>query len=336
MANEKEGKNSFEKIGPTEQWEDGRKVSVATPLMRKKDNKKGISIKIGSKVNYMGSPRFGSTIWIDDELNFPLWLNWFIKTVKKSYLGVFGKKITSIDEEVEFFKNKKEELSKQLAEAQIKLEKAEKNEQELKKTIELAKETKGKYKRDFNKVYGEFVLLIEESIKNKIGKEEEIKEKIKKENWLLGLECFVGAKNEDVDKQAEIDLHIKTKYNKDFIFEIKSPNKKPFNRKDENNKRRYVISSELSEALSEVIVYLRKTDVYSDKASEGAYGVQKAEGIVLMGANLDEEEKRIVKEINFHLYPHIQIITYDDLKERIKREIELLDPILENDSPKKI
>jgi len=239
---------------------------------------------------------------------------------------------SNLDEEVEYYKTKKEDLIKQLTDLQIKLEGAERKEQEHKKILELAKKTKGKYKRDFNKIYRDFINLIEESISKDKGKEELIKSKIKEDPWLLGLECFVEAKNEDVDKQTEIDLHIKTRYNKDFIFEIKSPNKKLLIRKDKNKKRRFVISPELSEAISEIIVYLRKTDIYSDKASEGVYGVQKAEGIILAGVNLEDEEKRILKEMNFHFYPHIQIITYDDLKERIEREIKTLNYILESET----
>lgn len=322
----KKKKANIKKLGPAEKWEDGEKISSLTPL--EVEGNKGISVRIGKKQgNY---ENYTHKIWIDDKLNFSSWLRWLIKNMKKPYFILFGKSL-NLNEEIESYKTKKEELTKQLTDLQIKLELAEKKEQEYKKILELAQETKGKYKRDFNQIYKEFVSLIEESLRDNIGKEEDIKEKIKNESWLLGLECFVGAKNEDIDKQAEIDLHIKTKYNKDFIFEIKSPNKKPFNRKDENKKRRYVISSDLSEALSEIIVYLRKTDIYSDKASEGVYGVQKAEGIILMGASLDDEEKRILKEINFHFYPHIQIITYDDLNERIKREMDMLNSILEND-----
>jgi hypothetical protein len=323
-------KSSLKRLSPTEKWSDGEKVSSAA-LFETPKGKQGISVRLGKKTG--DYEQYGKSIWIDEDLNFSSWLKWFLKTVKKSYFKLFGKVLT-LDEEIESYKSKKEELTKQLVGLQIKLELAEKREQEYKKIVELAKETKGKFKRDFDKTHLEFIELIQESLNNETGKEEEIKRKIKNDPWLLGLECFVEAKNEDVDKQAEIDLHIKTRYNKDFIFEIKSPNKKPFVRKDKNKKRRYVISPELSEALSEIIVYLRKTDIYSDKASEGVYGIQKAEGIILMGASLEEEEMKILKEINFHFYPHVQIITYEDLNVRITREIEMLNSILKDERSK--
>jgi len=317
---------NFETIGPSEKWEKGEKVSEATPLLRKKDNKKGISIKVGKRVSWSKRPVYGKTIWIDDELDLPSWLNWFIKTIKKSYLSLFGKNIqTTIDEDVEYYKSKKEELSTRLANLQIKLEEAEKREKEYKETLELAKETKLKYKKDFKKIFEEFWKEIENSKNENKGKEEEIKKIINKEPWLLGLECLVEAKNQNIDIQTEIDLHIKTKFNQDLIFEIKSPNKNPFQRKGNKENTRLIFSQELSEALSEIIYYLRRTDIYSEKAGEGVYGIQKAEGFILIGLRLNEEEKRVLKELNFHLYPHITIITYDNLKEKIKRELSILE-----------
>jgi Skp family chaperone for outer membrane proteins len=325
----------FESIGSTEKWENGEKVSEATPLLRKKDNKKGISIKIGKKVNWRKRPVYGKTIWIDEDLDLPSWLNWFIKTIKKFYLSLFGRNVkTSIDEEVEYYKTKKEELSTKLADLQIKLEEAERKEKENKETLELAREAKLKHNKDFNNIYKEFWEEVKKSKTKNEGREESIKNILKKEPWLLGLECWVEAKNQKIDIQTQIDLHVKTKFNKDIIFEIKSPNKRPLQRKGDN-KTRYIFSPELSEALSEIIYYLRRTDIYSEKAGEGVYGIQRAEGFILIGLDLTEEEKRILKEINFHLSPHITIITYNELKDKIEREISLLNNLeLSNDIQK--
>jgi hypothetical protein len=319
---EEEDKQKFESLGPSEKWEQGDKISEATPLLRKKDKKKGISIKVGKKVDWRKRPVYGKTIWIDEDLDLPSWLNWFIRTVKKSYLSLFGKNVgTSIDEEVEYYKSKRDELSTKLANIQIKLEEAEKKEKEYKETLELAREIKLKYKKNFRKIFDDFWKDVEASKSENKGKEETIKSKIKEEPWLLGLECLVEAKNQNIDIQTEVDLHIKGKFNQDLIFEIKSPNKNPLQRKGEKNNTRFIFSPELSEALSEIIYYLRRTDIYSEKAGEGVYGIQKAEGFILIGLNLDEEEKRVLREINHHLYPHISIITYDDLKENIEREL---------------
>lgn len=326
--NDKKKEKSFETLGHSEKWESGEKVSEATPLLRKKDNKKGISIKVGKKVDWAKKPVYGKTIWIDEDLDLPSWLNWFIKTIKKSYLSLFGKNLqTSIDEEVEYYKSKKEELSTKLANLQIKLEEAEKREKEYKETLELAKQTKSKYKKDFREIFEIFWKDVELSKSQNKGKEELVKNKILKEHWLLGLECLVEAKNQDIDIQTEVDLHIKNKFNQDLIFEIKSPNIRPLQRKGDKKNTRLVFSPELSEALSEIIYYMRRTDIYSEKAGEGVYGIQKAEGFILIGLDLSDEEERVLKEINYHLYPHITIITYNDLKEKIERELSIVDSL---------
>jgi len=176
-------------------------------------------------------------------------------------------------------------------------------------------------------VFQEFQNLIKESHENKIGKEEEIKIKIKNNNWLLGLECQVEAKNKRVDTQTQIDLHIITRFGHHRIFEIKSPNLKPFVRKYKDPSKRLILSSELSDGLSELITYMRKTDVYSVMKEEGTYGIQKATGVILMGYNPEEAEKEMLNEINFHLRPHIQIITYNDLIKNINQELEVVGSI---------
>ncbi len=317
----KKKKPDIKILGPAEKWENGEKISSMAPL--EIEGRKGISVRVGKKQgNY---ENYTHKLWIDGKFNFSSWLRWLIKTIKKPYFILFGKTL-NLDEEIESYKTKKEELTKQLAELQIRLNLAEKKNQENKKLIELANKTKSRYKRDFRKLFNDFCKVIEESIQLGQGKEEQIKTKIKEQPWLLGLECFVEAKNQDVDIQTEIDLHIKTRYNKDVIVEVKSPHINPLKRKS-HEKSRLILSPELAEAISEIVYYLRRTDIYSEKAGEGVYGIQKAEGIILTGSNLSDEEKRVLKEINFHFCPYIKIITFDDLKENIEREINLLETI---------
>jgi len=317
----KKKKSNIKPLGPSEKWRDGEKISSITPL--EIEGRKGISVRIGKKQsNY---DNYTHKIWIDGKFNFSSWLKWLIETIKKPYFILFGKTL-NLNEEIESYKIKKEELTKQLAELQFRLNLAEKKNQEYNKLIELANKTKLKYKRSFKKIFNEFCKIIDESIQLKQGREEKIKAKIKEQPWLLGLECFVEAKNQDIDIQTEIDLHIKTRYNKDVIIEVKSPHLSPLKRKS-HEKSRIILSPELAEAISEMIYYLRRTDLYSEKAGEGVYGIQKAEGIILIGSNVSDEEKRVLKELNFHFCPYISIITFDDLKEKIKRELALLDQI---------
>jgi hypothetical protein len=319
----KKRKSNFDIIGEPEKWEDKDRFSEAAILNIKRYNKKGISIRSGKKSPYK---RYNLGVWIDEDLDLPSWLNWFIKTVKKLYFKLFSKKISTIDEEVEFYKTKAEKLSKELAETQRRLEESKKKEEERKEILELAQKSI-EHLEKYKIIFKNFKELIDNIYKNKLRNEEKIKETIFQNNWLLGLECHVEAKNKSIDTQTQIDLHIKTRFNQDRIFEIKSPNLKPFVRKQRDPKKRLVISSELADGLSELIVYMRKTDIYSSLRTEGVYGIQKASGYILIGYNLDKTELEILKELNFHLYPHIQILTYNDLIQNIDEELGIVDYI---------
>ncbi len=325
MAKAKE--SSFKRIGESETWEKGQKASVATVLERK-DGVKGISIKIGKKVPYQSRPRYGKTIWIDEELDLPSWLNWFIRTIKNMYLKVFGKRVTGIDEESEYYRTRTEQLTKELAETQRKLEESEQKQISNKHIVSLAQKSIENLD-NYQTVFNEFKSNINESLDKGVGFEEKIKTKIMDNRWLLGLECQVEAKNENVDKQTQIDLHVKTKYNQDRIFEVKSPNIKPVIRKDNKEKRRFIISPDLADGLSELILYMRRTDIYSQHKNEGLYGIQKASGCILIGYNLSDSELELLKELNFHLGPHIQIVTYNDLIKNIESEMTIIKTVKE-------
>jgi len=316
----------FEPLGPVEEWEKGRKISKATMLKRKKNGVKGISVQIGSKAPNTNYRRYGRTIWIDEDLDLPNWLGWFIKTVKKLYFKLFGKKVLEIDESIEYYQAKINKLTQELAEAQKRLEETEAKSEERKQLLELAKKSIDELEY-YKNTFQEFKNLIEESYNDNVGKEEEIKNKIKSNHWLLGLECHVEAKNKNIDIQTQIDLHIITRFGHHRIFEIKSPNIKPFLRKDNDKKRRLIISSELADGLSELIIYMRKTDVYSASKMEGTYGIQKASGVIIIGYKLEDAEKEMLTELNFHLRPHIQIVTFDELIENIKQELEVIGSI---------
>ena len=325
---EEKKKPTFKELYESDKWESGRKVSEASYLERK-DGTKGISVKIGTKPHYMTRPRWGKTIWIDEELDLPSWLNWFIKTIKKSYFKLFGKKVHGIDEEKEYYKAKVEELTKNLTDVQTKLEEVESKEQDIKEKIEFAKTVKDNL-ANYKEIYKDFKKVVESSKKENKGKEEEIKTKIKSNRWLLGLECFVEAKNKRVDNQTEIDLHIKTKYEQDRIFEVKSPNINLFTAKEGKKDRRRILSPHLADGLSELILYLKRTDFASNLNIKSNYGIQKASGYILAGFNLGADEIEMLNELNFHLAPHVQIMTYNDLFKSIERELEIIEGVSKN------
>ncbi|MEM5773177.1 MAG: hypothetical protein QXL86_03060, partial [Candidatus Aenigmatarchaeota archaeon] len=190
--------SAFEPIGESEKWEKGEKVSVASLLKRKKDGAIGISIKMGKKVHYLNHPWFGKTIWIDKDLDLPSWLDWFIKTVKRFYNKLFGKEV--VPSETAYLQKKVEELTEELLEAKRQLEEAKQRESQQKELLSLAEKSLA-YLEEFKKTFENFRCLIEESYNTGKGKEEEIKDMIKKHNWLLGLECYVEAKNKAIDTQ---------------------------------------------------------------------------------------------------------------------------------------
>lgn len=321
----KKATQHFEPISEPEKWEKEGKVSVAQILKRKRDGVTGISVRMGKKVPYLSYPRYGRTVWIDRDLDMPSWLDWFIKTIRKLYYRLVGKEI-SPSEEVAHYQRRVEELTLELAEMERRLGESKRSEAEQRELLALAKESV-KYLEEFKETFERFKNLVKESYEGRTGKEEEIKNTIKKYNWLLGLDCHVEAKNKPIDTQAQIDLHIQTRYGQDRIFEVKSPNLKPFVRKDGEKLRRYTVSPALADGLAELVTYMRKTDVYSSLRTEGTYGIQKASGVILIGYKPEDSEKQILREFNFHLAPHIQIVTYDELIQNIEREIGLMENI---------
>ena len=214
-----------------------------------------------------------------------------------------------------------DELQKQLFEEQKKGEEMEKNLKDYKIKKELAKEVKSK-KQDYQATLDKFAKEIENSVKEKSNIEEDIKNLIKSNRWLLGLDCEVRAKNKNIDNQAEIDLHIINSFGQNRIIELKSPNKNPFRRKRENG--RFEITPDLSEALSELLTYMNKTDFYSEIEIEGTYKINKPSGMIIIGYRLDKESKKFLNQLNYHLRPHICVVPYDEVIENAKKEISLI------------
>jgi hypothetical protein len=313
----------FEDLGISERWEDGERVTEAKILNRKTPETEeiGISIRMGKKAEYLGGrPRFGKGIWITEKIDISGWLRWLIDTIKKLYYKAFKKRVEI--EEISFWKTKVKELTEKLAEAQTRVKELEQKEEEKKKLYELAEKVIDQFQK-YKEIFNKFVDLIEKSCKENLRVEEQIKNFIKENRWLLGLECEIEAKNKRIDASFQIDLHVVTKYNQNRIFELKSPNLKPF--KIEG--KRILISKELAEGLSELIRYMKETDIYSRIKSSGTYGIHKPTGVIVIGFKLSEEEQHFLDTLNFFLYPHIQVITYQDLIENSKRELSLLEDI---------
>ncbi len=274
-------------------------------------------------------------LWIPKEVNIGKWFKWLTASILKLFKvewgldiensNALGEKLSTLSKEIEQL----EELKKQKSDE---LEKVEKRKEEYDFTLSLARETKETFDK-YKETYEQLKKLILDSVNNNKGKEEDIKTLIKEHSWLLGLDCEVKAKNKDVDTQTQIDLHIENDLGQNKIYELKSPNIKLFFQPKGKNKKRLIISDELADALSEIIIYMRRTDIYSDSKSQGTYGIQKAIGIILADYNLNADESEILNELNFHLAPYIQIVTYDTLMKSIEKELEIIKQT-KNDNPK--
>jgi len=207
-------------------------------------------------------------------------------------------------------------VAKTLKQEQLKLELAKKQEE-----LELAKQVSGKIER-FVKQLEELKSEIENSKNKDLRKEKEVKKKIRRNRWVLGLDCQVKAKEVPIDTQTALDLHIKTDLGEDRVFEFKSPNLNPFFKKE--NRKRLNIDKELSEGINQLIDYMKKADIYSNLEEEGTYKIKKPSGVIVMGYNLPKEQVTLLKNWNFYLRPHIRIVTYNDLLESAYQNLEYI------------
>jgi hypothetical protein len=67
---------------------------------------------------------------------------------------------------------------------------------------------------------------------------------------------------------------------------------------------------------------MKKTDIYSNIEEAGTYKISKPAGVVVTGFNLTKDEERLLSHWNFHLRPHIRIVTYNDLIQSAHRNLE--------------
>jgi len=260
-------------------------------------------------------------VWLPSDLDINTWLR-KLKIVLHKLFNKWYKKGIITEDEMITQENKIDELQKQLFEEQKKKEEMQENFIDYLAKRDLAKEIKTK-RQEYQKILNKFENDVKTSVSEKTNIEEKIKKDVKLNRWILGLDCEVRAKNKDIDNQTQIDLHIINSFGQNRIIEVKSPNKSLFKRKREEG--RFEITPELSEALSELLTYMNKTDFYSEIEIEGTYKISKPSGIILMGYDLDKESKKFLAQLNYHLKPHIQIVTYNELIENANKEISLIE-----------
>jgi hypothetical protein len=255
-------------------------------------------------------------LWMPKKL-FGKWVSWLNGAMAK-ITTLWGMQ-QEPQKEVEYYKNLATGYQQKYDEAREKLKIAEEKAAIKEEELKFARQVVDNLD-EYEKAYTE---LVDEVKKQKTeGKRAEkiIKDMLYKDRWMLGLDCVVKAKEKPIDTQASIDMHIQTELGQDKIYEFKSPALDLFKKKQKDS--RLEVDSEFTEGLNQLIEYLQKTDYKSTQAVQGGYGVPKALGTLIMGYNLDAEQIRMLKEWGWHLKPHIEIRTYDELLDSAKRQLE--------------
>lgn len=322
MGEAKKNADTFKKQTITElesdKWTDGN-FSSQISLGQSSRGQEGIKIRTAKKTWSFNEHRYG--IWLPKGMNLSGWIKWALLTIKKYSKKFWGADldVNILKEEVDVYKERVKVLEDELDNANSKLKVTEellKIQEEDRKRAEKLVSKIGEYEKGL----AEFVAILNDSSKNGDLKEKEVKQKIKENRWFLGLECEIGASEKQVDKQTAIDLHILTDFNQDKLFEFKSPNLQPFYRKGDTT--RLYMKIELGEAIHQLIIYLRKTNLYSFSKEEGVYGIRGPSGYVVMGYKLDQFQLDALKDWNFHLRPHILLLTYDDVVTQAVRQLK--------------
>jgi len=258
-------------------------------------------------------------IWIPKKIDIDAWLKRISAQIKKLSEKYLGKRVEITQDVVDEYKFQIEKLTKDLAEMQLKKENIELQLENKERIIKLAQELVDNIEAYQNNL-NDLRTAVVNSKNNDVRNENEVKKILSGHRWLLGIDCEVKAKEQRTDNQGGIDLHVQTELKQDKIFEFKSPNIPLFEKTRETS--RLKITKDMADGINQLIQYLRKTDIYSSLAEEGTYKVQKSLGIIVMGYNLPKDEITLIKEWNFHLRPHLRIITYDELIENAERQLE--------------
>lgn len=297
------------------QWEDDKFINTATAY--KEGKTEGIAIRTAKK--YDKRVQLRKSFWLQKDQKVDEILDWLFGSVKKLFSKFWGKEIIT-PKEIEASQKLIEDLRNQLKKRESELEELKIKYDLQQKELSLAQELVGKYE-DYERTLNQFEEKIKNSVKNNERIEEWIKTEIKNHRWILGLDCEVKAKNKDVDTQTEIDLHIETNYGEERIIEVKSPNLPFF---EGNESKRWNLSKDLTTALSEIIEYLQRTQSYSLLRRRGTYAIDKPIGRIIAGYELDGNQKKLLSDWNFHLSPVIKIITFKELIQNARKELELI------------
>jgi len=161
-------------------------------------------------------------------------------------------------------------------------------------------------------------------------KEKELQNWLYEHPWVFG-PTYIDNSKEEINRQGDWIDFIMQRYDTFYdIFELKLPSCKLFSGK-RNNKipqndvsRKYPMSSEVKDAISQVIEYLEEYELdKTNIAWKKGISIHKPKATIVIGRN-NKDEKRAMKTLNSYLN-NIEIITYDDIVEKANNFIKLIE-----------
>ncbi|CAK2845209.1 Shedu protein SduA C-terminal domain-containing protein [Vibrio crassostreae] len=149
-------------------------------------------------------------------------------------------------------------------------------------------------------------------------------------SFQLGAKSYVGGKNLKNRHGNIVDFIYASKHTDNVVLvEIKTPTKELLGSKYRANS--YAISSELSGSLIQVLNYKEQLlkEYYKLKGDETSFNAFSPKCLVVIG-NIDNEMTNLSKIKSLELFrgclSGVQVITYDELFEKAKSVLELVEP----------
>jgi len=261
--------------------------------------------------------------------------NWFTIPSEK-YLRLVKKMLEKGAEELGWTTDlSDEEINKLIKEHEV----IAKDDKKSKKTISRQKDVIEKLLEQVGRLREEkFFIALDEfkndlkNLKKMLGNgatEKDIQLWLYEHIWIFGPNYIEGFKEEINRKGHRIDFLLQRYDTYYDVIELKLPSCKLFVGEEENVpeqdlSRKYTMSSDLKDAISQVVGYLEsyKVDKLATMYQKGIL-IHKPRGIIVLGRT-DNSNKRALASLNSYLHD-IQILTYDDIIEVANNFIKLIE-----------
>lgn len=192
----------------------------------------------------------------------------------------------------------------------------QKKEQEQEKIVEERVKQREKELKDKVDELGEKIGEYSEMLEEDLG-EQEYQEFLEDNYWFFGPEYFDVERENPAGYGGRIDFLLKRTDGFHDIVETKKPDHELFTGSD-------TLSAKLKDTLSQIADYL---DFYETNRlhhrEQTGNDVYQPKGIIVIGRR-NEDTQEAIKKHERVIHPNIEILTYDDLKERAEQTIETL------------